>query len=806
MVAVRCAAAAGELEVTVGGVAERLPAGGGTVRVPAPDLWWPHTHGEPVLHGLQVRSKAGEAQRNVGFRQLTHADNVELDGLDLHVNGVPVFVRGAVWTPTPPGDVRATLERARGAGLNLIRIVGTMVYEDAEFHDACDELGLFVWQDLLFANMDYPFSDEGFAALAEKEVSQALHEVAGRPSLAVVCGNSEIEQQVAMLGLPPELGRDPFFLSKIPALIRSAQLDAAYVPSAPTGGAFPFRTGQGVANYFGVGAYLRPLEDVRRSAVRFASECLAFANVPDGDPSDRAAGVMRDVGAAWDFADVRDHYLQALHGITSTDERYWEHARQITGELMAAVFGEWRRAASTCTGGILLWLRDLAPGAGWGVLDSEGKPKAVWYHLRDALAPVAVWFVDEGLNGLVVHVANDTAKAVQATLRLALYRDERLLLEEVRTPLVLNPHSAFERDIEELLGRFVDVTYSYRFGDAQQDTVVASLHGDQKVLSQAFFRVDCRPQSTSWTADELGLEALSQGVDEHALRLTLSSTRVVRRVRLKAERSEPDTDSFDLEPGRPRTVALLRRAGAAPSVVEVSALNLAEPLLVQVRDRACALFGDRRRSCVCDTPCARGRRSSSRVLLIPPFGWDEIASHRSRREWAIHLVENGYDVMRVDLPGTGDSAGDLDSPNRWRSWQDAVAGAAHWLRVEANVERVSVIGISLGGYLALSSVASGAAEEGVLWATPATGKRYLREFQAFGALEARRIQEAGGPPPDARSPVEAGGFVIHDDLAGAITDVVVGQTTLPAGARVLILDRDGTGLGSSVSGNWRVEA
>ncbi len=582
VVAVRCAAAAGELEVTVGGVAERLPAGGGTVRVPVPDLWWPHTHGEPVLHGLQVRSKAGEAQRNVGFRQLTHADNVELDGLDLHVNGVPVFVRGAVWTPTPPGDVRATLERARGAGLNLIRIVGTMVYEDAEFHDACDELGLFVWQDLLFANMDYPFSDEGFAALAEKEVSQALHEVAGRPSLAVVCGNSEIEQQVAMLGLPPELGRDPFFLSKIPALIRSAQLDAAYVPSAPTGGAFPFRTGQGVANYFGVGAYLRPLEDVRRSAVRFASECLAFANVPDGDPSDRAAGVMRDVGAAWDFADVRDHYLQALHGITSTDERYWEHARQITGELMAAVFGEWRRAASTCTGGILLWLRDLAPGAGWGVLDSEGKPKAVWYHLRDALAPVAVWFVDEGLNGLVVHVANDTAKAVQATLRLALYRDERLLLEEVRTPLVLNPHSAFERDIEELLGRFVDVTYSYRFGDAQQDTVVASLHGDQKVLSQAFFRVDCRPQSTSWTADELGLEALSQGVDEHALRLTLSSTRVVRRVRLKAERSEPDTDSFDLEPGRPRTVALLRRAGAAPSVVEVSALNLAEPLLVQV--------------------------------------------------------------------------------------------------------------------------------------------------------------------------------------------------------------------------------
>ena len=192
--------------MTVAGVTERLAAGGGTIRVPNPELWWPHTHGEPHLYELHVRAETGEAQRRIGFRALTYAADVERDGLDLHVNGQAVFVRGAVWTPTPRGEERATLERARDGGLNMVRVVGTMVYEDAAFHDACDELGILVWQDLMFANLDYPFDEPAFRALVDEEVRQALASVSGRPSLAVVCGNSEVEQQVAMLGLPPEIG------------------------------------------------------------------------------------------------------------------------------------------------------------------------------------------------------------------------------------------------------------------------------------------------------------------------------------------------------------------------------------------------------------------------------------------------------------------------------------------------------------------------------------------------------------------------------------------------------------------------
>src|SRR5581483_7606287 len=99
----------------------------------------------------------------------------------------------------------------------------------------------------------------------------------------VVCGNSEVEQQVAMLGLDPALGRGELFGELLPALVRESGTDAAYVPSSPSGGDLPFRTDAGVANYYGVGGYRRGLDDARRAAVGFAAECLAFANMPDHD-------------------------------------------------------------------------------------------------------------------------------------------------------------------------------------------------------------------------------------------------------------------------------------------------------------------------------------------------------------------------------------------------------------------------------------------------------------------------------------------------------------------------------------------
>jgi beta-mannosidase len=571
---VRAEPSTGAIEITVGGETESLPAGGGEIRLPRVERWWPHTHGAPHLYPVQIRTDAGELQRAVGFRDLMWPADLERDGLALQVNGVSVFARGAVWTPVADEELRGTLCRLRDAGLNVIRVAGTTVYESAAFHDLCDELGLLVWQDLMFANMDYPFAEPTFRALVEAEVGQALARVAGRPSLAVVCGNSEVEQQVGMLGLDPALGRGELFEAVIPSLMAEAGVDAAYLPSAPTGGEQPFRTDRGVANYFGVGAYLRPLDDARRAAVRFASECLAFANVPDVQPATITEGVMRDVGADWDFADVRDHYLELLHGIGRSDAEYWERARFVTGEVMAEVFGEWRRARSNCGGGIMLWSRDLVPGAGWGLLDDAGDPKVVWHFVRRALAPVAVWTTDEGLNGIAVHAANDGPDPVRARLRVALYRESEACVGEASEELELAAHTVVERSVEGLLGRFVDVSAAYRFGSVQQDLVVTTLAG-AGVDARDFRFPAGRPRDRQ-AAAVLGLSATAAVNSSGEVEVTVEGARLLYGVRLAAAGYLPSDDAFSIEPGRAATV-LLRATGTAgpPDQIELSALNLA---------------------------------------------------------------------------------------------------------------------------------------------------------------------------------------------------------------------------------------
>jgi beta-mannosidase len=570
----------------------------GELLVPDVALWWPHTHGEPALYEARIRVRQGTQQETtieagrVGFRNLAFGrgaeHEVEADGIDLHINGVQVFARGCLWTPIDPiglapspAALRSALEQVRDAGMNMLRIPGTSTYESELFHDLCDELGILLWQDFMFANFDYPVSDDTFRATVTGEARQILSDLASRPSLAILCGNSEVEQQVAMLGLEPAMGRGELFGEILPGLVAESATEAAYLPSAPCGGELPFRTDRGVANYYGVGGYRRPLEDARRAEVRFAAECLAFSNVPDEaaiedliggsaggvavhDPRWKA-GVPRDVGSGWDFEDVRDHYLELLFGVDAFElravdpERYLELSRTVTGEVMAEVFGEWRRGSSPCGGALVLWLRDLVPGAGWGVLDHRGSPKVAYHHLRRALAPSAVWMSDEGLNGVDVHVANDGSHGLAATLRLSLYRELEHRVEETTRAIELPPHSIRRWGVEELLGRFVDASWAYRFGPPPHDLIVASLEGSGEeqpaLISQAMRFPAGRPLDAE-PATRLGLQGSVAELNDNALLLSVKTARLAYGVRLHVPGFSPEEDAFSVAPGEERIVAL----------------------------------------------------------------------------------------------------------------------------------------------------------------------------------------------------------------------------------------------------------
>ena len=583
-----------------GGGSDRLdvdPADGrcrGSVVVPGVAPWWPHTHGRPVLYEVRI----GDGERTlhtcrVGFRRLAAPADLDEQGLRLEINGAPVFARGAVWTPLSlrephAGDarLRPILQRVADCGMNMLRVPGTAAYESEDFYALCDELGILVWQDFMFANLDYPVQDAGFMNAAEHEARALLDRLGPRPSLVVLCGSSEVAQQVAMLGLDPGLAEGPLYGELLPVVVAEADVEAVYVPSTPWGGDLPFRPDRGVANYYGVGAYLRPLEDARRSNVRFAGECLAFANVPDDaaladlDPPSPPvnhpawkAGVPRDTGAGWDFDDVRDHYLRLRYDVDSTSlrsvdpERYLELSRLVTGEVMAEVFGEWRRNGSPCQGALVLWLKDLMPGAGWGILDHRGEPKAAYHLLRRALAPVAVWSTDEGLGGVDVHLANDGPEPVAGRLRIALYREFQVLVGEAVEEIVLAPRSCVTRNLEAMLGRFVDASWAYRFGPPAQDLIAMSLEraSDDRLISQAF-RFPAGQPLDRRSAVDLGLRAALAPSGSGELDLRVRSVRFVGGVRIEVPGFEAADDVFGIEPGRTRVIALRRRDPGAEAV------------------------------------------------------------------------------------------------------------------------------------------------------------------------------------------------------------------------------------------------
>ncbi len=612
---------------------DRLTARG-ELRVPGVARWWPHTHGEPVLHDVRLVVRGADEPiavdaGRVGFRDLAFGaapgHHVEQDGLDLHVNGVQVFARGAVWTPIDPiglapseSELRAELCRVRDAGMNMLRLPGTGAYETGAFHDICDELGILVWQDFMFANLDYPIVDERFRATVTREATDVLAALGGRPSLVVLCGNSEVEQQAAMMGFDPSLGRGELFGELLPELIRASGVDAIYIPSAPCGGDLPFRPGRGIGTYYAVGCYLRPLEDVRRAGVRFAAECLAFSHVPAEEaieemlPSAPArlaghhplwkAGIPRENEADWDFEDIRDHYLGLLFDVDVAElrhidrSRYLELSRALTGEILTEVFGEWRRAGSPCGGGLVLWLHDLLPGAGWGVIDHRGQPKLALHHLARALAPVAVWTTDENLGGVVAHVANDRPTPLRASLRVALYREGEQRVEQARVPVALAPHGQGEWNVESVIGHFVDASWAYKFGPPAQDAIVVSLEsiaddidvvraagepradpasvGSSEMVSQAFRFPAGRPLERE-SPERLGLATRAQALADGTVRLTLSSRRLAYGVEIHTPGFLPSDDGFSIEPGGERTVLLSpREPGTAFAAGRLTALNL----------------------------------------------------------------------------------------------------------------------------------------------------------------------------------------------------------------------------------------
>ncbi len=607
---------AGAIVLSCAGVEQSLASDGAghwavTLTIPAVRPWWPNSHGTADLHDVAlVIDGTVHAAGRTGFRRIEVDRGADGRDFALVVNGERIFCRGAVWTSTDivrlPGDRAAYepwLRLAAEAGMNMVRIGGTMAYETPEFFRLCDELGILVWQDMMFANFDYPKSDKAFHAHVEREAAGFLDAISLSPSLAVICGGSEMYQQAAMMGLPERFWLNPVTEEILSAVAEARRPDVPYVANSPVGGAMPFSPDTGVTHYYGVGAYLRPLDDARRANVRFAAESLAFAHVPQQRTLDAhlpapavhspqwKARVPRDRSASWDFEDVRDHYLRELYGFDparlrrEAPEVYLDLSRATTGEVVEATYGEWRRTGSSCNGALVWTLQDLLPGPGWGVIDSTGEPKPVWYAMRRAFRPVQVLMTDEGTNGLAVHVINETAAPLALELEVSALRDGRQVVVSGRRELTLDARSSQEIACTDLFGAFFDTTYAFRFGPPSHDVTVArlrSLVSDPKIPGAIQAEAFHFPLGRARAFHAPGIVA-AVVFEDGAWFVDLDCERFAQSVHIEAEGFRAEDDWFHLAPGSPRRVKLIpREAGVVDRPPAVQIGTISSPHIVSI--------------------------------------------------------------------------------------------------------------------------------------------------------------------------------------------------------------------------------
>jgi beta-mannosidase len=446
------------------------------VEVPGAQVWWPHGHGGQPLYDLSVDLRpggvagaAGDAaplstwRRRIGFRTVeldTREDDIG-SAFTLVVNGQPIFARGANWIPDDCFPSRVTRERyrervqqAKEANIDLLRVWGGGIYESDDFYDACDEAGVLVWQDFLFACAAYPEDDATRAEVAAEAADNVVR-LMPHPSLVLWNGNNENFMGWHEWGWPELVGDRAwglgYYLDLLPAVVAELDGTRPYWPGSPYSG-HPDRAS-------GLDAYgCTHVWDVWNTAdyptyrdhvPRFVSEfgwqapptwSTLTAAVHDDPLTPDSPGVLAHQKAI----DGNGKLLRGLvpHFPAPTSMADWHFAAQLNqARAITTAVEHFRSHRGSCMGTVVWQLNDCWPVTSWAALDGHGRRKPLWYALRRAYRP-RLLTVQPRPDGLHAVAVNDSPEPWRAVLRLERRDLSGELLASAGAELAVPPWSA----------------------------------------------------------------------------------------------------------------------------------------------------------------------------------------------------------------------------------------------------------------------------------------------------------------------------------------------------------------------------
>jgi beta-mannosidase len=446
------------------------------VPIPNPELWWPNGYGGQPLYQVEISILSKDPSKEdvldqrryqVGLRTIELRQKEDQWGRSFVfvVNDVPISCKGSNWIPPDSFPTRITDEHleslirsAAETHQNMLRVWGGGFYESEPFYDLCDRYGILVWQEFIFSCSIYPLDDPDFIENVHLEVVENLHRLRHRASLALWCGNNEMEMGWMDENWDrPELqdlkaAYDLFFHHTLPTWCRTEDPDHSYWPSSPSSDTpfvDPNGQRQGDTHYWDVWHRRKPFTAYREQYPRFMSE-FGFQSLPPlrtirtyADESEwnmtsyimeqhqkNASGNSMMVGQMLDtFRLPRDFASMA----------YLSMALQAEGIRYGVE--HWRRYPEQVAG-ILYWqLNDCWPVASWSSMDYFGRWKALHYAARHFYRPVLLSIEDHPPE-MSVFVTNDLPEPWMGKVNWWLETLRGEVLTKGQSPIKVDPQSA----------------------------------------------------------------------------------------------------------------------------------------------------------------------------------------------------------------------------------------------------------------------------------------------------------------------------------------------------------------------------
>lgn len=397
-----------------------------------PQLWWPHGYGEQNLYTVSVDLKAEDGTvldnwtRRIGLRTITMDRTPDQWGEKFAtcVNGVNIFAMGADYIPedhllgrVTPETTRTLLEKAVFANFNSIRVWGGGYYPDDWFYDLCDEMGLVVWQDFMFACGVYDLTEE-FEENIVAEFSDNIKRLRHHASLGLMCGNNEMEQFVkyrVWVTKDTEI-RDYFIMYEriLPRMMKKLAPQVFYWPASPSsGGCFddPTDENRGDIHYWDVWHGNKPFSEYRKFHFRYLSE-FGFQSFPAKKTVETFTDDERDMNI---FSYIMErhqrngsangkimNYMQQTYMYPSDFDTVVYASQLLQADAIRYGVEHFRRNRNDdrCMGAVYWQFNDCWPVASWASVDYCQRLKALHYYAKRFFAPIMISCEEEGMiNG-----------------------------------------------------------------------------------------------------------------------------------------------------------------------------------------------------------------------------------------------------------------------------------------------------------------------------------------------------------------------------------------------------------------------